>query len=262
MNLSSIAPARCAAPDAVPLCGPREPHAAASRPVAAAASETTDIAAPVRMIVADDHPLVLFALESLLANYPNLQIVARAHDVPELFEVAAQHPFDLVLLDLYMSLPGELDGPEAIRAFRARYPHKAVVVLTMECDASVLRKAIDLEVSAVLSKRDRLDLIPVAIVSAMARESYIGPVVRDLLAEAVRKERREEVHRILTRREFEVMTHYATGLGVTEIASLLGRSVKTISAQKCAAMKKLALSNDIELYRFAVECGVTPGEQA
>jgi DNA-binding NarL/FixJ family response regulator len=261
MNLSSIVPARCAAPDAAPLCGPDEPHAALSGATTAAASGTTDIAAPVRVIVADDHPLVLFALESLLSNYPNLQIVARAQSVPELFEVAAQHPFDLVLLDLYMSLPGELDGTEAIRAFRERFPHKAVVVLTMECEASVLRKAIDLEVSAVLSKRDRLDLIPVAVISAMARESYLGPVVRDLLADAARKERREEVHRILTRREFEVMTHYATGLGVTEIAGLLGRSVKTISAQKCAAMKKLALSNDIELYRFAVECGVTPGEQ-
>ncbi|MEM5315662.1 response regulator transcription factor [Paraburkholderia sp. JHI869] len=220
-----------------------------------------DLAAPVRVIIADDHPLVVYALESMLANYPNVQIVGRARSVSDLFEVAAQHAFDLVLMDLYMALPGELDGPEAVRAFRAEFPQKAVVVLTMESEASVLRKAIDLEVNAVLSKRDRIDLIPVAIMSAMAREQYVGPVVRDLLTEAARAERREEVHRILTRRELEVLTHYAAGHGVTEIAGLLGRSVKTISAQKCAAMKKLALSNDIELYRFAVECGVTQREQ-
>ncbi|WP_342713792.1 response regulator transcription factor [Paraburkholderia lycopersici] len=237
-----------------------EPRVALGGTAVAAAPGTpdvADVAAPVRVIVADDHPLVLHALESLLANCPNLHIVARAQSVAELFEVAAQHAFDLVLMDLYMSLPGELDGPEAIRAFRGKFPHKAVVVLTMECEASVLRKAIELEVDAVLSKRDRIDLIPLAIVSAMAREHYVGPVVRDLLAEAARAERREEVHRVLTRREFEVITHYAAGLGVTEIAGLLGRSVKTISAQKCAAMKKLALNNDIELYRIAVECGVT-----
>ncbi|WP_322031993.1 response regulator transcription factor [Paraburkholderia sp. J76] len=222
--------------------------------------DTADPAAPVRVIIADDHPLVVYALESMLVNYPNVQIVARARSVAELFEVAGQHAFDLVLMDLYMALPGELDGPEAIRAFRTGFPQKAVVVLTMESEASVLRKAIDLEVNAVLSKRDRIDLIPVAIMSAMAQEQYVGPVVRDLLAEAARAERREEVHRVLTRRELEVISHYATGLGVTEIAGLLGRSVKTISAQKCAAMKKLALSNDIELYRFVVECGVTQGE--
>ncbi|WP_415774149.1 response regulator [Paraburkholderia sp. J7] len=223
-------------------------------------TDTADLAAPVRVIIADDHPLVVYALESMLVNYPNVQIVARARSVPELFDVAQQHAFDLVLMDLYMALPGELDGPEAIRAFRAGFPQKAVVVLTMESEASVLRKAIDLEVNAVLSKRDRIDLIPVAIMSAMAREHYVGPVVRDLLTEAARAERREEVSRLLTRREFEVITHYAKGLGVTEIAGLLGRSVKTISAQKCAAMKKLALGNDIELYRFAVECGVSQGD--
>ncbi|WP_321923280.1 response regulator transcription factor [Paraburkholderia guartelaensis] len=221
----------------------------------------TDLPAPVRVIIADDHPLVVYALEGMLANHPNVQIVARARSVSELFEVAEQHAFDLVLMDLYMGLPGELDGPEAIRGFRAAFPQKAVVVLTMESEATVLRKTVEMEVEAVLSKRDRIDLIPVAIMSAMAREQYVGPVVRDLLTEAAHAARREEVHRILTRREFEVITHYSTGLGVTEIAGLLGRSVKTISAQKCAAMKKLALSNDIELYRLAVECGVAPGGQ-
>jgi two-component system, NarL family, captular synthesis response regulator RcsB len=223
-----------------------------------AADGSAIASAPVRVILADDHPIVLYALESLLANYSNLQVVARALSVPELLEAAAQHPFDLVLMDLYMAHPGDLDGPQAIRTFRQAFPQKAVVVLTMECEASVLRKAIDLKVSAVLSKRDRIDLIPVAIASAMAREHYVGPVVRDLLEQAEREERRDAVRRILTRRELEVLTHYAAGRGVTEIAGLLGRSVKTVSAQKCAAMKKLVLSNDIELYRFAVECGVTP----
>lgn len=237
-----------------------------SQPVApeanAAAPETLDAGAPVRVIVADDHPLVLHALDSLLANYPNLQIVARAQSVPALFEAASLHAFDLVLMDLHMAGPGQFDAHEAIRAFRNEFAHKPVVVLTMETDAGALRKAIALDVEGVLSKRDRIDLIPVAIVSAMAREHYVGPIVRDLLAEAARNERREEVHRLLTRREFEVLTYYARGLGVTEIAGRLGRSVKTISAQKCSAMKKLALTNDIELYRFAVECGVTQSEVA
>jgi two-component system, NarL family, captular synthesis response regulator RcsB len=61
---------------------------------------------------------------------------------------------------------------------------------------------------------------------------------------------------LLSRREMEVFTQYAAGLGVTEIATRLGRSVKTISAQKCTAMKKLALHSDVELFRFAVDHGV------
>lgn len=130
----------------------------------------------------------------------------------------------------------------------------------MEHDAAALRRAIELDVEALLSKRDRIDLIAVAIASAMAHEQYVGPVVRELLENASREERRTRVHQVLSRREFEVFTHYAAGLGVSEIARLLGRSVKTISAQKCAAMKKLSLNSDIELYRFAIECGVVQDE--
>ena len=61
---------------------------------------------------------------------------------------------------------------------------------------------------------------------------------------------------MLSRRELEVFTQYALGFGVSEIAVRLERSVKTISAQKCAAMRKLSLQTDAELFRFAVEHGV------
>jgi two-component system, NarL family, captular synthesis response regulator RcsB len=217
---------------------------------------------PVRVIVADDHPLVLFALDNLIASLPNVRIIARAHSVAQLFHEAAQQEFDLVLLDLYMPGEGCDEGLDAIRSFQCKHAGKPIVVLTMESDATALRTAIELDVEAVLSKRDRIDLIPVAIASAMANEQYIGPVVRDLLEKASRAQRRDYVHQLLTRREFEVFTHYAAGLSVTEIASLLGRSVKTISAQKVAAMRKLTLNSDIELFRFAIECGVIQDESS
>ena len=147
-------------------------------------TDITEMTAPVRVIVADDHPLVLFALESLIASFPNLQIVARAQTMQQLFEEAARQDFDLVLMDLYM--PGQEgdEGHDALRRFRQRFAQKAVVVLTMETNAAALREAVELDVDAVLSKRDRIDLIPVAIASAMAHEHYVGPVVRDLLDRA------------------------------------------------------------------------------
>jgi len=80
--------------------------------------------------------------------------------------------------------------------------------------------------------------------------------VRTLLAEMSVSEQFEIVRSVLSRRELEVFTQYASGLGVTQIAERLGRSVKTISAQKCMAMRKLALNSDAELFRFALEHGV------
>jgi DNA-binding NarL/FixJ family response regulator len=159
-------------------------------------------------------------------------------------------------MDLHM--PGGLagDGLESVRHFKVRYPGVALVVLTMETGVEALQQVMALGVNALVSKRDRLDLIRVAIVTALARECYIGPAVRALISDATEARRLDFVRQMLSRRELEVFTLYASGLGVTEIALRLDRSVKTISAQKCTAMRKLALHNDAEIFRFAVDHGV------
>jgi two-component system, NarL family, captular synthesis response regulator RcsB len=215
-----------------------------------------DITAPVRTIIADDHPLVLLAIENLMSTYPNMEIVGRATDSSQLFAEAGRMSCDLVVMDLYMPGGAQGDGLEMVREFRARFPEVVLVVLTMETEAEALQKVIALGVGAVVSKRDRIDLIHVAIITALAHECYLGPAIRSLLADATIARRLDYVRQMLSRRELEVLTHYASGLGVTEIALRLGRSVKTISAQKCTAMRKLSLHTDADLFRFAVEHGV------
>ncbi|NPT35983.1 response regulator transcription factor [Paraburkholderia xenovorans] len=223
--------------------------------------DTAEVSTPIRAIIADDHPLVLLAIENLIGGYPNMQIVGRAADATELFTEVDRSSCDLVLMDLYM--PGGADGSglEVVRQFKTRYPGIALVVLTMETAAAELQKVISLGADALVSKRDRIDLIHVAVVTALARECYVGPAVRALIADATVTQRLDFVRQMLSRRELEVFTQYASGYGVTEIAARLGRSVKTISAQKCTAMRKLALHSDAELFRFAVEYGVIPEER-
>jgi two-component system, NarL family, captular synthesis response regulator RcsB len=219
-------------------------------------NENADTNTLVRTIIADDHPLVLLAIENLMAGYPEVQIVGRAADATELFEEVDRIPCDLVLMDLYMPCDIQGGALETVRQFKVRYPDVALVVLTMEVEAAALKKVIALGVDALISKRDRLDLIHVAIVTALAHECYLGPVVRSQIADATAAHRFDFVRQILSRRELEVFTQYASGFAVTEIAARLERSVKTISAQKCTAMRKLGLHSDAELFRFAVEHGV------
>lgn len=225
-------------------------------------NSTAHSGSPIRAIIADDHPLVLLALESLISGYPNFEIVGRAADANELFTEVARSPCDLVLMDLYM--PDGLNGcgVDLVKQFKARFPDVALVVLTMETRAAPLQQVISLGVEGLLSKRDRIDLIHVAVVTALARESYVGPAVRTLIADAELAQRLDFVRSTLSRRELEVFTQYASGLAVSEIAERLGRSVKTISAQKCTAMRKLSLESDAELFRFASEHGVVTEEIA
>jgi two-component system capsular synthesis response regulator RcsB len=219
-----------------------------------------DASTPIRAIIADDHPLVLLAVESLISAFPNVQVVGRAADTAELFAQATRAECDVAIMDLHMPGGAESDVFDMLRQFKARYPKVALVVLTMETQADVLQKVIAMGVDALVSKRDRIDLIHVAIVTALAHECYVGPAVRKLIADATLERRLEFVRELLSPRELEVLTQYASGVGVTEIAVRLGRSVKTVSAQKCAAMRKLALQSDSELFRFAVDHGVLTDE--
>lgn len=143
--------------------------------------DTAAISTPVRAIIADDHPLVLLAIENLIGGYPSMEVVGRAADATELFAEVDRTGCDLVLMDLYM--PGGADGSgvEAVRQFRRRYPDVALIVLTMETEAAALQSVISLGVDALISKRDRIDLIHVAIVTALAGECYLGPAVRTSL---------------------------------------------------------------------------------
>jgi two-component system capsular synthesis response regulator RcsB len=123
-------------------------------------------------------------------------------------------------------------------------------------DAALVKQALEAGAHAFLSKEDRLELIYVAIVSVIANETYLGPAIRRTLALADSESHARFIRQRLTSRELEVIERYARGANVTEIAKELDRSVKTISAQKCAAMRKLDFSTDADLYRFIADSGL------
>lgn len=151
-------------------------------------NESAGVRTPIRAIIADDHPVVLLAIENLLSGFLNMQVVGRASDAGELFAEAGRVECDLAVIDLYM--PGEGDGFATLRKFRKRHPDLALVVLTMETDPDVLKKVLSLGADAVISKSDRVDLIHVAAVSALVHERYVGPAVRTSIAEAAGAQRK------------------------------------------------------------------------
>jgi two-component system capsular synthesis response regulator RcsB len=145
-------------------------------------NESVDISRPIRAIIADDHPLLLLAVENLMSGFPNVEVVGRAFDTAGLFSEAERVDCDLAVMDLYMPGHGEGDAFATLTRFRKLYPDVALVILTMETNADTLEHVLSLGVDAVVSKRDRVDFIHVAIVSALAHERYVGPAVRSLIA--------------------------------------------------------------------------------
>ena len=137
-------------------------------------SDTTESGKPVRAIIADDHPLVLLAINNLMSGYPDIEIVGRAADTTELFTEVDRNPCDLVLMDLYM--PGGFDGHgfDAVKQFKERYPNVALVVLTMETQASALQRVISRHV--VLDVEYEVNALPVAPVSHQHAFGFGGAI--------------------------------------------------------------------------------------
>jgi two-component system capsular synthesis response regulator RcsB len=216
-------------------------------------SEVFSRARRIRLAIADDHPLVILAIERLAANFPNVEVVSRSANSTQLDDSLARGDCDVALVDFYMPGGRYGDGLQLIQHIAHCYPDVRIIVLSRNDNAALVRQALDAGAHAFLSKEDRLDLVYVAIVSAIANETYLGPAVRRTMAVANVESRARFIRQRLTTRELEVIERYARGANVTEIAKELDRSVKTISAQKCAAMRKLDLSTDADLYRFIAD---------
>ncbi|WP_087047836.1 response regulator transcription factor [Caballeronia ptereochthonis] len=210
----------------------------------------------VRLAIADDHPLVILAIERLVGNFPNVEVVSRNANSTQLNESLARGDCDVAIVDLFMPGGHHGEGVEMIQHLANRYPDVQLVVLSRNDDAALVKQVLEAGAHAFLSKEDRLDLIYVAIVSVIANETYLGPTIRRTLALSDAENHARFIRQRLTSRELEVIERYARGANVTEIAKELERSVKTISAQKCAAMRKLDLSTDADLYRFIADSGL------
>jgi two-component system, NarL family, captular synthesis response regulator RcsB len=210
----------------------------------------------IRLAIADDHPLVILAIERLAGNFPNLQVVSRNADSTQLNESLARKECDVAVVDFYMPGGRYGEGIEMIRHLTNRYPDVHLIILSRNDNAALVKQALEAGAHAFLSKEDRLDLVYLAIVSVIANEIYLGPAIRRTLALADAESHARFIRQRLTNRELEVIERYAKGANVTEIAKALERSVKTISAQKCAAMRKLDLSSDADLYRFIADSGL------
>ncbi|CAM3859614.1 response regulator [Aeromonas bestiarum] len=208
-----------------------------------------------KIILADDHPLILTGIRSLIAhNQPGCEVVAEAHQVSELLNTLQQHSCDLLITDF--SMPGDerSDGLTMIQQLKRDYPTLPIIVLTQIHNAGILQSLIQLGVSGVLLKKAVISELSDAIRQILSGHSYIGSSVKTLLAEAGLDHQTSLVQ--LTPKESEVVRLLASGMSVTQVAEYLHRSVKTISTQKKSAMLRLGLQSDSALFHYAKEQGL------
>ncbi|WP_213294470.1 response regulator transcription factor [Paraburkholderia sacchari] len=212
----------------------------------------------VRVIIADDHPIVRLAVAASFANLRGYQTVALAQSGLDLLNALHKGPCDLIVTDLAMCWDApETDGMALIRWLRFKYPAIPVVVFTMTTSISIIRELIHARVAGIVTKDESLsELMTVCqYVCAGSKIAVSDMVARRLSASAPPTEIKRKF--ALSRKEREIVQLIARGMSLTEIARRSGRTTSTVGTQKMAAMRKLHLTSNAELIQYAMLHGLT-----
>jgi two-component system invasion response regulator UvrY len=207
----------------------------------------------IRVLIADDHPLVRSGLRQILAPEPDFAVPGEAADSEQAVKSVDEQNWDVVLLDI--SMPGR-DGLDALREIRRRRPALPVLILSMHSEDQFAIRAIKAGASGYITKV----LPPNELIHAIRRVStgkkYVTPAVAEALANAVEYGNARPLHESLSDREFQVVRKIAAGKTVSEIAAEISLSVKTVSTYRARALEKMSMRTNAELTRYAIENGL------
>ena len=208
----------------------------------------------LRLVLVDDHPIVLSGLKDTLSQSTSLEILGGFTHDSELLTFLKKNEVDVIVTDYMMpNNTHSSDGQNYIRFLRRQYPQIALVVLTMVSNPMIIQSLYDAEVSAVVSKEAPLADLMKAITLAGQGRQYRLPVAEMTTTLKSRNATTlPERVKTLSPRELEVLRLFVQGKPIVEIAKLLNRSDKTISLQKNAAMRKLGVDNNQALVSYCV----------
>ncbi|MFD5587503.1 MULTISPECIES: response regulator [unclassified Streptomyces] len=205
--------------------------------------------APIRLLLADDHPVVRAGLRAVLETEPGLAVVAEAATAEEAVVRAAAGDIDVVLMDLQFK--GGMNGAEATAAITARPgAPRVVVVTTYDSDADTL-PAIEAGATGYLLKDARPEDLAAAVRTAAAGRTALAPAVADRLLHRLRTPGTS-----LTRRETEVLTLVAEGLSNLAVARRLHLTEGTVKSHLARVYAKLGVDSRTAAVAAATDLGL------
>jgi DNA-binding NarL/FixJ family response regulator len=204
----------------------------------------------VRVVIADDHTIVREGLKQLLLAAGSFEIAGEARDGFEVLKLAREKEFDVLLLDL--SMPGK-SGMDLIKQVKSERPRVRILVLSMHQEHQYAVRAIKAGASGYLTKDSASTQLVSAIEKVAGGGAFISAEVAEQLALGAMPQTEGPPHASLSDREYQVFRMLVAGQAVSEIASELNLSVKTVSTHKARLMEKMGIDNPAELVRYAMK---------
>ena len=206
-----------------------------------------------RVLLADDHKIVLEGLKSLLE--PEFDLVGTVEDGIALVKEAERlHP-DVIVADISMPL---LNGIEAVRQIKKTDDRIKVVFLTMHPDVAYATMAFEAGTSGYVLKGSASRELITAINDAMKERTYVTPMIAGELLQSYKKTQpgQDVFNKKLTHRQEEILQLLAEGYPIKEIANILHISPRTVETHKYNMMQELGLKTTTDLVKYAIKQGI------
>ena len=203
----------------------------------------------MKVLIADDHPLVRQGLKQVLEAHPDLVVAAEAKDGDEVVAVAGRVAWDVAVIDYNM--PGKA-GVELLKELRRRYPGRPVLVLSMYPEDRYALRLLKAGAAGYLNKESAPEELVGALQKVAGGGRYVSAALAEKLAQAISGDAEEAAYEKLSDREYQIMWLLATGKTVGAIARQLFLSANTVSTYRARILKKINVRNNAELMRYAI----------
>jgi len=210
-------------------------------------------AAPIRVVLADDHALVRAGMRSLLGAMAQVQVVGEAASGEEALALAERERPDVVLMDIAMK---GMTGLQAASRIHEQHPGVRVVIMSMHAGEEYVLQALRAGAVGYLLKDAATGELELALRSVMRGESWFSPAVSRQVVEGYVQRVGGEAADVLTPRQREVLKLVAGGKSTKEIAFDLNLSVKTVETHRAQIMERLGIRDVAGLVRYALKTGL------
>lgn len=207
----------------------------------------------IKVLIADDHAIVRDGVKQLLGLFDDIEVIGEVADGRGVLDTLRDGSCDLLLMD--MSMPG-ISGLELIARIKAHYPAQRILLLSMHTEPSLATRALKAGAHGYLSKDSDSPTLVKAIRKVASGGHFLDPVMGVQMVFDATDSAVSSPMMNLTDREYGIMRMLLGGQGINDIANELCISNKTVSSHKMRLMKKLGVSSNAELVRYAMEHGI------
>jgi two-component system invasion response regulator UvrY len=205
----------------------------------------------LRILIADDHPVVRRGLKQILCDEPDIATVGEAQSADEVLKLVRTQNWDAVILDITMPGRGGLDTLEELKR---QYPDLPVLMLSMHPEDQYAARAFKAGAAGYLTKESALEELVKAIRKITKGGRYVSEAFAEKLVTAMGAEPPSQDN--LSAREYQVMLMIASGKTLSQIAVEMVLSIKTISTYRTRILEKMQMKSNAEMTHYAIKNGL------